>query len=411
MGILKKIGKFISRIDPTGGLITGAIITAVAFAINPAMGLSTAFYIFSASAAVAGTLSSYYQAKELENSLKDLDNGGFLANTRTTSRTLPIVYGEARVGVNWVWIKTTGENNKYLWMVGTLCEGLIEDVEEVYLDGKPLPGIKDVETTSKRVVRSLSSSIEKVKVSVKVWGIWRDDDRSEEWGDERIIEAELTKGSDPQSFNITVSFDFIELPDEVVGQLTLSYTNDNQVIAEVTENPNCTVEIKSVSFKEFYYDNQWYKSPTDLIKWDRVRGYEYSFFGIWNGTNTDRLAYQIHDLGFDENLPYTAAIIVRLTYDRERWQSIPNITVKLRGKVVNRLGLDPNEYDINNPALVLYDYLTNHRYGLGIPSSRIDVESFKEVAKYCKNKGFTFNGVITEGRAEEIIKMILVKIM
>ena len=36
-----------------------------------------------------------------------------------------------------------------------------------------------------------------------------------------------------------------------------------------------------------------------------------------------------------------------------------------------------------NPAWIIRDYLTNTRYGLGIPESRIDDDSFEAVADYC----------------------------
>lgn len=44
-----------------------------------------------------------------------------------------------------------------------------------------------------------------------------------------------------------------------------------------------------------------------------------------------------------------------------------------------------------NPAWVLYDLLTNQRYGAGIPVAFIDVDSFSEVASRCSEEGISFN--------------------
>lgn len=48
---------------------------------------------------------------------------------------------------------------------------------------------------------------------------------------------------------------------------------------------------------------------------------------------------------------------------------------------------------INNPAWVLYDLLTNTRYGAGIDAAFIDYDSFATVAAQCTAEGLTFNFV------------------
>ena len=55
---------------------------------------------------------------------------------------IPLVYGTFRLGVNKVYMSTTGDNNTYLHIVGVICEGEIEGFEQVggvdclYLDDK-----------------------------------------------------------------------------------------------------------------------------------------------------------------------------------------------------------------------------------------------------------------------------------
>lgn len=51
---------------------------------------------------------------------------------------LPVVYGLRRVKGIRVLAKTGGADNKYLWMAFALCEGEIEAVEQVWIDGEPI---------------------------------------------------------------------------------------------------------------------------------------------------------------------------------------------------------------------------------------------------------------------------------
>lgn len=81
-------------------------------------------------------------------------------------------------------------------------------------------------------------------------------------------------------------------------------------------------------------------------------------------------------------------------------------------------GLFTTDYT-NNPAWVLYDLITNNRYGLGkfIDASQVDKAGFYDIAQYCDvmvsdGKGgteprFTFNGVIqTQEEAYDVLNAI-----
>lgn len=49
---------------------------------------------------------------------------------------------------------------------------------------------------------------------------------------------------------------------------------------------------------------------------------------------------------------------------------------------------------LNNPAWCLFDFLTNTRYGAGIPEVLIDISSFQSVADQCALEGITYNFII-----------------
>ena len=61
----------------------------------------------------------------------------------------------------------------------------------------------------------------------------------------------------------------------------------------------------------------------------------------------------------------------------------------------------------DNPVLALYDYMTNTRYGMGIPASQIDITSWTDVANYCDTKEWTLNlALISLMNADNIINTI-----
>lgn len=77
-----------------------------------------------------------------------------------------------------------------------------------------------------------------------------------------------------------------------------------------------------------------------------------------------------------------AYVYVKLQYDSNVFHAIPVITCDIDGKKV----YDPRDTTTkfsNNPALCIRDYLTNARYGRGIPSGAIDDATFIAAANYC----------------------------
>jgi len=111
----------------------------------------------------------------------------------------------------------------------------------------------------------------------------------------------------------------------------------------------------------------------DKIFYDRL-------FEIKNSTN-----------GFDNTA------IVGAIFPADEFRSVPKIGLRLLGTKIQV----PDNYDAqartytgifdgslktaysNNPAWVLYDWLSNERYGLGLPTNALDVYSFYSAGLYC----------------------------
>jgi hypothetical protein len=110
----------------------------------------------------------------------------------------------------------------------------------------------------------------------------------------------------------------------------------------------------------------------------------------------------------NDPMRYTAYLHITLKFDQNKFQGIPLITYKVKGKLVydprdaSQIFGDESTYKwSDNPALIILDLMTNSRYGLGFPAAIIDFDSFIDAANFCDqpypdepNFKFTFNGVL-----------------
>ncbi len=61
---------------------------------------------------------------------------GILLNHQSNDQSIPVVYGERKVGGTRVFVETSGTDNEYLYVALALCEGEIESVEKIFIDDK-----------------------------------------------------------------------------------------------------------------------------------------------------------------------------------------------------------------------------------------------------------------------------------
>ena len=69
------------------------------------------------------------------------------------------------------------------------------------------------------------------------------------------------------------------------------------------------------------------------------------------------------------------------------------MNVEMKGQVITDL-VSGNKLCSSNPPSIIYDYLTNKVYGMGIEPSLINLDSFMEAAQYCDTHGYYANGAI-----------------
>lgn len=98
-----------------------------------------------------------------------------------------------------------------------------------------------------------------------------------------------------------------------------------------------------------------------------------------------------------------AYVGMRLFFDREIFPNgVPNVTALVKGKKVLNLNTNVVEWS-DNPAYCIYDYLTNDRYGCGIPASNIDTASFIAEAAFCDETVTVLNHVGVEAQAKRYV--------
>ena len=92
------------------------------------------------------------------------------------------------------------------------------------------------------------------------------------------------------------------------------------------------------------------------------------------------------DLTSDDKFKGICCLQFVLAYDPEAFPSgIPNVSALVKGRKLYDFR-DASTAWSDNPALVIYDYLTNTEYGLGVSSSRIDTTSFTTAADLCEEQ-------------------------
>lgn len=86
---------------------------------------------------------SYAAAKKAQKEARKAADAfkGVLVNKESNVEPIPVVYGERRVGGTRVYVQAEGgEKNKYLYIALVLCEGEVEDIDDIRIDDFPLTG-------------------------------------------------------------------------------------------------------------------------------------------------------------------------------------------------------------------------------------------------------------------------------
>ena len=214
---------------------------------------------------------------------------GVLLNKQSNNASIPVVYGERKIGGTRIFIETSGTDNEFLYIALVLSEGEINSIEEITVDDKVVTFSGALTDNTQRTVASSDSNFYKDGAS--------------------YITIEPHFGTDGQSASSLLS--------------TLSSWGSNHKLSGI-----CYLALK--------------------FKWNA------DIFG-----------------------------------------GIPTVQAKIKGRKIVTLDSSLNESSetfSTNPAFCLLDYLRNERYGKGIATANIDLQSFRDASQVCITQVTPFSG-------------------
>ena len=99
--------------------------------------------------------------------------------------------------------------------------------------------------------------------------------------------------------------------------------------------------------------------------------------------------------GSNHKLSGICYLALRFKWNQDIFGGIPQVQAKVKGKKIVTLASNLSEQTASfstNPAFCLLDYLRNERYGKGIATSDIDLQSFYDASQICVTQVTPFSG-------------------
>jgi hypothetical protein len=164
----------------------------------------------------------------------------------------------------------------------------------------------------------------------------------------------------------------------------VSGTNNKylHLVCAICEGPVDSI-IQKESVYQIWLNDKLYTEYESLV-----------YYEFFNGTSTQNVCSTLHTVipSWNDPLRNTAYLYIRLEWDRNYFQGIPNITLEIKGLKVYNPATTLTEYS-NNPALCIRDYLTRSRKrgGMQVAASRIDDTLINSAKTYYDNQLWTVN--------------------
>ena len=114
-----------------------------------------------------------------------------------------------------------------------------------------------------------------------------------------------------------------------------------------------------------------------------------------DGQSASSLLSTLSSWGSNHKLSGLCYLAVRLKWNSDAFAGLPKIQAKIQGKKVKTYNASLVEQSASyqtNPAWCLLDYLTNTRYGKGLTTSEIDLQSFYDASQVCETQVTPYSG-------------------
>ena len=134
-------------------------------------------------------------------------------------------------------------------------------------------------------------------------------------------------------------------------------------------------------------DSNFYKDAVSYITIE-------PHFGT-DGQSASSLLSTLSSWGSNHKLSGICYLALKFKWNADVFGGIPQVQAKIKGKKVVTLAANLSEQTASfstNPAFCLLDYLRNERYGKGIATSDIDLQSFFDASQVCVTQVTPFSG-------------------
>jgi len=114
-----------------------------------------------------------------------------------------------------------------------------------------------------------------------------------------------------------------------------------------------------------------------------------------DGQSASSLLSTLSSWGSNHKLSGICYLALKFKWNADVFGGIPQVQAKIKGKKVVTLAANLSEQTASfstNPAFCLLDYLRNERYGKGIATSDIDLQSFYDASQVCVTQVTPFSG-------------------
>ena len=114
-----------------------------------------------------------------------------------------------------------------------------------------------------------------------------------------------------------------------------------------------------------------------------------------DGQSASSLLSTLSSWGSNHKLSGIAYLALKFKWNQDVFGGIPTVQAKIKGRKVVTLDSslsESSETFSTNPAFCLLDYLRNERYGKGIATADIDLQSFRDASQVCITQVTPFSG-------------------
>jgi hypothetical protein len=114
-----------------------------------------------------------------------------------------------------------------------------------------------------------------------------------------------------------------------------------------------------------------------------------------DGQSASSLLSTLSSWGSNHKLSGLAYLALKFKWNQDVFGGIPTVQAKIKGRKVVTLDSslsESSETFSTNPAFCLLDYLRNERYGKGIATADIDLQSFRDASQVCITQVTPFSG-------------------